>query len=74
MLDELLKSKLIKLHRQFVKQGNFFEAKKVLRLLRTHTIILGLSDVDWNVEKELINFGMKERSTCHPGFLARFTI
>jgi len=72
MLREQLKSELIKLHKQFVRQGNFFEAKKVLRLLRAHTITLGLSDVDWNVESELIRLGFKE-TVNRKGISARFT-
>ena len=57
MKKKLRKYKLMELHEKLVKTGRFAEAKIILRLLRTGSVTLGLSDVDRSTEKLLEDSG-----------------
>lgn len=41
--------KLMDTHRKLVRAGKYLEARLMLELLRNGRVILGLSDVEWNV-------------------------
>lgn len=52
MLEKKIrKYKLMDTHREWVRQGKFLEARRLLRLLRDGKVALGLGDTDWIVEK-----------------------
>ena len=52
MLEKkILRYKLMDAHRNLIKEGDFLEAKEILRLLRNGRNILGLDDVSWRVEE-----------------------
>ena len=55
--QEMLKYRVIEFHKQLVKSGQYIAAKKVLRFLNKGEIILGMSDIDWMLEKKLDELG-----------------
>ena len=51
-----MKGKIMNLHLDFVRRGQFEEGRKILRLLRNHKVYLnGFDDVTFNVESALHN-------------------
>ena len=49
-----MKGKIMNLHLDFVRHGQFEEARKVFRLLRNHKVWLnGFDDVTFNVESAI---------------------
>lgn len=73
MKKKLRKYKLMELHEKLVKTGRYAEAKNILRLLRTGSVVLGLSDVDHSTEKLLESAGCPV-SYSYWGFGATFRI
>ena len=47
------------IYREFVRTGQFFEARSILKLLRNGKVTLGLCDEDWNVQTVLEGAGFR---------------
>lgn len=52
------KRNLMDLHRQLCRIGNYHVARKILTLIRSGSILLGLSDTDWQVGCLLEDMGI----------------
>jgi len=61
MLKEV-KHNLMDLHRQLCRIGNYHVARKILTLIRSGSILLGLSDTDWQVGCLLEDIGIPLRT------------
>ena len=64
MKKKLKKYRLMKLHAKLTKAGRYMEAKNVLYLLRTGSVVLGLSDADHSTEKLLEGAGCPVSYSC----------
>ena len=53
----MIRYKLMEQHLEWVRSGKLEEAKRLLYLLRTGHICLGLGNEDWTVEEAVINAG-----------------
>lgn len=45
------------IYRRFIRNGQFFEGREILRLLRNGSVTLWLGDTDWNVQTALEDAG-----------------
>ena len=73
MKKKLRKYRLMELHVRLTKTGRYMEAKNILNLLRTGSVVLGLSDADRSTEKLLEGAGCPV-SYSYQGFGATFRI
>lgn len=71
---EEVRRNLMDLHRKLVRMGEYKAAKKILRLLRKGSILLGLSDTDWQVQCLLEDMGIPVITTSRNGGWARARI
>lgn len=55
--DKFIRYKVMELHREFVRNGQFEEARLILHFLNNGKIKLYLNDTDWNVECSLEKIG-----------------
>lgn len=51
--------KLIEVHQNLVREGKLFMARKLLHFLQNGSIVLGLSDDDYEVERILEKVGCR---------------
>lgn len=65
MKNKMLRYKLMELHAEYVKHGQYEEANLILCLLRRGRVRLGLSDVNWTVERDLEELGCRISYSRH---------
>ena len=57
--DRLLRYRVMELHTQMIRTGEYHAARKVLRCLNDGYVRLGLDDDSWKVETELEKLGCR---------------
>lgn len=51
--------KLMEEHQKLIKQGQLFEARRLLHFLINKNVTLGFSDIDWCINNLCENVGLK---------------
>lgn len=68
--DKMLRFRVMELHKELVKSGQYMAARKVLRFLSEGQMCLSLGDVDFYLETQMEKLGCRiayigRRYTCH---------
>lgn len=66
------KEKIMQVQYRFFRAGKLTEARRVLRLLITGTMNLGMGDSDWMIQRELNSMGIDGQSR-HYGRILHFS-
>lgn len=57
--DNLKRWKAKEIYRDFVRGGQYYEGRLILRMLRHGRVVLGLGDAAWNVQTVLEDAGFR---------------